>query len=137
MEVHVKMYRAIVYCKPLNGYPATMKDFELAFNHIRNIEFLTVKDVRETDIGPWTDDHALNKISANQAVYDSYFAELDTVDEADPWFKQEHKRVRSIMIAQIEKNTRLEQENAALKRKIEGLEKVQEFIKTVKDLSEG
>lgn len=129
-----KLYRVVAYVLDLNHNATTKEDVIDQIENSKYPEFIDVQEVRETDIGPWDDDHVLNQ-GPNMAQYDSYFAELDATGEKDPWFKQEHQRVRSIMMREIQKNIKLEQENIDLKNKIKGLEKVQDFIDTVKSLS--
>lgn len=130
-----KLYRIVSYVLDLNGGCPTKDDVVVQIENSRYPEFHSVKQVLETGIEEWTDDHPLNKTDAVCADFDAHFAELDAKNEKDPWFKQEHQRVRSIMLQQIQKNQTLQSENEELKRKIKGLEKVQEFVNTVKDLA--
>lgn len=129
-----KMYRVVSYVLDLNGNNESIEDVKNTIQNNRYPEFHRVKEVLETDIGPWSDDHQLNKSAATKEQFDAYFAELDA-PVGDPWLKQEHQRVRSIMLAQIQKNSTLEQENQRLREEIKKLNKVQEFVQTVKDLT--
>lgn len=128
-----KLYRVIAYVLDINGNAPSKADVTDQLTTNKYPEFITIGEVLETDVGVWSDDHHLNKTDTDSAQFDSYFAELDAT-ENDPWFKQEHRRVRSIMLQQIQKNSTLEQELRTLKEEMKKLENVRQFVKTMKEL---
>lgn len=129
-----KLYRIVSYVLDLAGSAPTKKDVEDQLKSNKYPEFLRLIDVRETAIEDYDDNHRLNKTAATQDDFDAYFTEIGA-EKGDPWLKQEHQRVRSIMLQQIQKNYRLENELLDLKEEIKKLNKVKEFISSVKDLT--
>lgn len=127
------MYRIVMYIKDLNNNYSAMKEVKQELENNRYPEFVHVTNLRETDIGDWDDTHPLNQSSATEMMYEAYFPEIGA-DAGDLWLKQEHQRVRSIMLSQIQQNQNLQSQNQELRAQIEKLKKVQEFVDTVKDL---
>ena len=129
-----KLYRITSYVLDLNGNNPSIDDVVDQIEANRYPEFHYVKEVLETDIGEWDDDHKLNKMSATMKDFDAYFPEIGA-EVGDVWLKQEHQRVRGIMLAQIQKNQCLEDDNEDLRKEIEGLRKVRDLLSTIKDLT--
>lgn len=133
-----KLYRAVVYVLDLNGNVPNKQDVTEQLQNNKWPEFIDVQEVLETEIGGWDDSHKLNQSGVSMADYDAYFAELMfPTGGGDQHLKEEYRRVRGIMLAQIQKNGLLEKELEHLRTKIKGLEKVQEFVRAVNELSKG
>ena len=127
------LYRVELYILDLNQ----QVDLESVKYHLENhryLDFVTIADLRETDIGKWSDDHPLN-FSDNHHLYPTYFPEILATDKDDPWFKQEHQRIRRIMLQGIKRNQELEREVERLKKENAQLSKVKDFVTTIKDLT--
>lgn len=128
-----KLYRVVAYVLDLNGGTPLKGDVVQQIENNHYPEFIDVQEVREADVGEWDDDHQLNQ-APTMAQYDAYFAELNA-PPGDPWLQKEHQRVRSIMLTQITKNGQLQRKIEELEQKLAGLAKVQEFVKTIGDLT--
>lgn len=126
-----KLYRVEAYVLDLNDDCPTKESVIENIECNRHPEFISIEDVQETDVGEWDDDHELNQIGCN---YRKFFPEFNSSPNDTP-LKKEYYRVRSIMLAQLEKNSRLETENRELRRELESLKKVKEFVKTIGELT--
>lgn len=126
----MKLYRVVSYVLDLNGDCAEKTDVIGALEHNRHPEFLSVEEIEETDCGEWDDHHELNQANP---PYTKYFPDTDP-GPLDSYLKNEYKRVRAIMVGEIEKNTKLEIENRHLKEEISKLQEVKKFVSTIKDL---
>lgn len=126
-----KCYKVEAYVLALNGDFQNKEILTEVLENYRYIEHLHVQDIQETDIGEWHDDHELNKRGAN---YRKFFPD-DYGGPNDIHLKNEYSRVRSIMLQQIERNSILERENRKLHDEVEKLKKIQEFVKTIGELT--
>lgn len=127
-----KCYKVEVYVLALNGDFQNKEILTEVLENYRYIEHLHVQDIQETDVGEWHDDHELNKRGAN---YQKFFPD-SFPGPCDLYMYEEYRRVRSVMLQQISRNTTLERENRELIKQIQKLKKVQDFLQTIGDLTE-
>lgn len=124
-----KLFRVEAYVVDVNG---DTKADSIRLNLENSFSLhVNVKDIQETEAGEWYDDHELNKRGCD---YKKYFPDIYPGPD-DLHLKKEYQRVRTIMLQQIDRCQRLERHCSRLGEEIDKLKKVQEFIKTIGDLT--
>ena len=79
-----KMDRVVLFVKHLED-DLSIEDvvYHLENSLSRFLEFVTVKDIKRADIGKWSDDHELNKITAKIEQYEKYYPEIKREKKLD------------------------------------------------------
>lgn len=117
-----KIHRVVLYKLDLND-PMTTKDLKYHLENAKYVDFAKVVDIRTADVGPWDDDHELNKSGTPDSAYERYFPELSASPQVQ---NNELVKLRE------EKNLS-DKENESLKYKIRELQKE---LNQYKDISE-
>lgn len=65
----MKMYRVVSYVLPLNGEFENASELKSIIECNKYPEFHDVAEIKEADIGEWSDDHPCNKTSTNKEEY--------------------------------------------------------------------
>lgn len=127
----MKMYRIVSHVIALNSSIRSKEDLISAITNGHHIEFHTVKEVLETDIGEWDDDHELNYKGCD---HDKYFPELswksNDSEEVTPHFRA----MRAELMNHLNTIDRLNDQNERLEEEIGKLKKVKELLKNIKDI---
>jgi hypothetical protein len=126
-----KLYRAVAYILDLNGDCPSIKSVIENIENNRHPEFIHVHEVLETDCGEWNDDHELNYANA---PYEKYFPEINPkVGEAELATAYRNLRFQLMRCQDLLDAT--DNENEKLRQDIKKLHKVQEFVKTIGELT--
>lgn len=127
-----KLYRVVAYVLNLNGDCETAESVVQNIEHNRHPEFISVEDIQVADCGEWDDDHELNK---GDASYAKYFPEFDK-RAGDPEFaKAAIQDLRGELLKALDRQGAAEREARHLREEIGKLKKVQEFVKTIGELT--
>ncbi|MCX9024683.1 MAG: hypothetical protein OIN85_01140 [Candidatus Methanoperedens sp.] len=126
----MKLYRVVAYVLNLNGDCPDKSNVKNLMQNNRYPEFLSVREVQETDCGDWHDDHELNIINA---PYEKYFPQAGNASIEDVY--KELQRVSALAAEYGQQVEKLENQNYELKREVAQLKKVKEFLKTIRELT--
>jgi UTP:GlnB (protein PII) uridylyltransferase len=121
-----KMHRAVIYIKDLNS-DNSINDIKNELENMRNLEFVTVTDIRSTDIGEWNDDHELNLTDATQEQYESYFPELSNMSTSS--LQEKIKEERELRLKAEETVNKMQYQLEQLESKLKKYQELECLVK--------
>ena len=121
-----KMDRVVLFVEHLND-EESIEDVKYHFENMRYPEFVTVKDIKRTDIGEWDDNHELNKTDATLEQFEKYYPELQTADETE--LQKELQKERELRMKSEDEKDSLNREVSKLKRELEKFKGLDNILK--------